>query len=106
MNNLPSYCGLIDARITTSEKDLSVWLDLRKRWLILFFFYFSEENQRLKEQTKSAVAEISDENQVEWKSQCIALQEQLAKHQDKLKKKQDSYLQVQTEKEASLTDFT
>ena len=54
----------------------------------------------------SAVAEISDENQVEWKSQCIALQEQLAKHQDKLKKKQDSYLQVQTEKEAALTDFT
>ena len=74
--------------------------------LILFFFLFSEENQRLKEQTESAVAEISDENQVEWKSQCIALQEQLAKHQDKLKKKQDSYLQVQTEKEAALTDFT
>ena len=70
------------------------------------FLLFSEENQRLKEQTESAVAEISDENQVEWKSQCIALQEQLAKHQDKLKKKQDSYLQVQTEKEAALTDFT
>ena len=70
------------------------------------FLLFSEENQRLKEQTEPAVAEISDENQVEWKSQCIALQEQLAKHQDKLKKKQDSYLQVQTEKEAALTDFT
>ena len=60
----------------------------------------------MKEQTESAVADIPDENQASWKSQCIALQEQLAKHQDKLKKKQDSYLQVQTEKEASLTDFT
>ena len=71
----------------------------------MLFLLFSEENQRLKEQTEPAVAEIPDENQASWKSQCIALQEQLAKHQDKLKKKQDSYLQVQTEKEASLTDF-
>ena len=25
MNNLSSYCGLVDARISASEKDLPVW---------------------------------------------------------------------------------
>ena len=34
MNNLLSYCGLVDARISASEKDLPVWL--RGKMIITF----------------------------------------------------------------------
>ena len=33
MNNLLSYCGLVDARIRTSKKDLPVMGNLRKKKL-------------------------------------------------------------------------
>ena len=35
MNNLFSYCGLVDTRISASEKDLPVYL----MWLILEYFW-------------------------------------------------------------------
>ena len=43
MNNLLSYCGLVDARISASEKDLPVMLNQK-------FFYFDEKTVFVKNQ--------------------------------------------------------
>ena len=39
MNNLSSYCGLVDARISASEKDLPVWyksMDIRENEMSVY----------------------------------------------------------------------
>ena len=39
MNNLLSYGGLVDARITASGKDLLVWLNIFLSWFVTFKEY-------------------------------------------------------------------
>ena len=43
MNNLLSYCGLVDATISASEKDLPVLLILTsdQKWTLTIFFHIS-----------------------------------------------------------------
>ena len=45
MNSLSSYCGLVDARIRASEKDLPVWKKIVKEFLEIckeFYLEFEE----------------------------------------------------------------
>ena len=39
MNNLLSYCGLVDAKIRASDKDLPVNLRSLKNWKKSFYFF-------------------------------------------------------------------
>ena len=38
MNNLLSYCGLVDARIRASNKDLPVHLKIPNKYIVIFEF--------------------------------------------------------------------
>ena len=40
MDNLLSYCGLVDVRISTSEKDLPVPKVTQLVYIVVFSFYF------------------------------------------------------------------
>ena len=59
----------------------------------------SDENKRLKQDLKG-IPETND-----WKDQCLVLQDQVVQYQEKLSKKQNSYLQLQTEKEELQKDL-
>ena len=70
------------------------------------FFSVAEENERLKRVSEKGEERSNDGDVVpSWKSKCLSLQDQLAQNQEKLRKKQDSYLQLQSEKETILSDF-
>ena len=43
MNNLSSYCGLVDAKIRASDKDLPVHTGLRRPWMLEYLIEFSGE---------------------------------------------------------------
>jgi hypothetical protein len=52
MNNLFSYCGLVDARISASEKDLPVLMQKKDKnhfgffWIFFRFFFFGGGGQK------------------------------------------------------------
>ena len=45
MNNLLSYCGLVDARISASNKDLPVFFHT---FFVLMYFHLQQESNRLR----------------------------------------------------------
>jgi hypothetical protein len=50
MNNFSSYCGLVDARMSASEKDLPVFRSgLLSRAVTLLLISIQQENERKKD---------------------------------------------------------
>ena len=66
MNNLLSYCGLVDAKIRASDIDLPVMLNLKIFSILTFYLFFlgSRKASRRKSVSASAVPPKTDESRL------------------------------------------